>query len=110
MKNKGKPQGFREVKVLRWLCINPLLFFQTSPSSSPGLQRQECTAAPGNTRSDAEGCGLLMLGFSALIQESPKSPITQDEAAIMLQIADQHYRKDVGAEVIRFMGKKKVFM
>ena len=51
-----------------------------------------------------------MLGFSALIQESPKSPITQDEAAIMLQIADQHYRKDVGAEVIRFMGKKKVFM
>lgn len=50
-----------------------------------------------------------MLGFYALFQESPKSPITQDETAIMLQYADQHYRKDVGAEVasqIRFMGKK----
>lgn len=72
MENKGKPQGFRKVKVLRWLCINPLLFCRTP--QRPLFATSECTDAAGNTRSGAskKGCRLLMLGFSACHFTAPR--------------------------------------
>lgn len=74
MENKGKPQGFRKIKLLRWLHINPLRSFQT-PYQSPSAS-SECTATAENTRSDSseKGCRLLMLAFSAWHFIAPRKP------------------------------------
>lgn len=87
MENKGKPQGFRKVKLLRWLCTKPP-YPSSKPPSSPCVQPQ--SAQPlleilVRTRL-GKAAGLLLLG-----SESPTSPITKDESANRLQYADQHY-------------------
>lgn len=102
MENKGKPQGFRKVKLLRWLCIDPLPPLLPNPPSSPCLQPQ--SAQPlleilVQTRlRKVAGCSCWdFLHGTSLLQE--RGPITQDETANTLQCADQHYRKDVCSEV-----------
>lgn len=79
------------------------------PPTSPCLHPQSTQPLLeilGQTRlrkAAGDSCWDFLHG-TTLFQESPKSPITQDESEITLQYADQSYRKDVHSEMTTQIG------